>query len=87
MAQKRKNLSQQVDALQKRVDELVAAQTQQQDEAPQQPKQEHAEPESALEAKFEELFTTLDEDLKEASPVTVLAVFALGLLVGRSLSV
>jgi len=45
-----------------------------------------AEPEAAdLTSQFQELIDTIDEELKEASPVTVLVVFALGVLVGRLL--
>jgi superfamily II helicase len=41
--------------------------------------------EADLSSQFKELIDTIDEELKEASPVTVLAVFALGVLVGRLL--
>jgi uncharacterized coiled-coil DUF342 family protein len=36
-------------------------------------------------SQFKELVETIDEELKEASPVTVLVVFALGVLMGRLL--
>lgn len=38
-----------------------------------------------LTSQFQELIDTIDEELKAASPVTVLVVFALGVLVGRLL--
>ncbi len=38
-----------------------------------------------LEHQFQELIDTIDTELKEASPITVLAVFAVGILVGRLL--
>ena len=38
-----------------------------------------------LSSQFQELIDTIDQELKEASPVTVLVVFALGVLVGRLL--
>ncbi len=41
--------------------------------------------ENDLEHQFQELIETIDTELKEASPVTVLAVFAVGILVGRLL--
>ncbi len=38
-----------------------------------------------LSSQFQELIDTIDQELKDASPVTVLVVFALGVLVGRLL--
>lgn len=38
-----------------------------------------------IRSQFQELIDTIDQELKEASPVTVLVVFALGVLVGRLL--
>jgi len=38
-----------------------------------------------LTSQFQELFEIVDEELKAANPVTVLVVFALGVLVGRLL--
>ena len=38
-----------------------------------------------ISSQFQELIDTIDQELKEASPVTVLVVFALGVLVGRLL--
>lgn len=35
--------------------------------------------------KLQELIKTVDEELKEASPITVLVVFAVGVLMGRLL--
>jgi hypothetical protein len=35
--------------------------------------------------KIQELIKTVDEELKEASPITVLVVFAVGVLMGRLL--
>ena len=35
--------------------------------------------------KIQELIKTVDEELKEASPITVIAVFAVGVLMGRLL--
>jgi len=47
---------------------------------------DHAEPaEIDLASQFQELLDTLHEEIREASPVTVLVVFALGVLVGRVL--
>ena len=44
------------------------------------------QPEAAdLTSQFKELIETIDEELKEASPVTVLVVFAVGVVVGRLL--
>jgi hypothetical protein len=48
--------------------------------------EESAEPEeSDLKRQFQELFDAIDEELKAANPLTVLVVFALGVLVGRLL--
>jgi hypothetical protein len=45
-----------------------------------------AEPEEAdLKRQFQELFDAIDEELKAANPLTVLVVFALGVLMGRLL--
>ena len=45
---------------------------------------ESVEPEETdLTSLFQELFDTIDEELKAANPLTVLVVFALGVLVGR----
>ncbi len=41
--------------------------------------------ETDLSSQVQELIDTIDQELKEASPVTVLVVFALGVLVGRLL--
>lgn len=41
--------------------------------------------ETDLNSMFQELVETVDSELKEASPMTVLVVFALGVLVGRLL--
>ena len=41
--------------------------------------------EADLNAMFQELVETVDTELKEASPMTVLVVFAFGVLVGRLL--
>ena len=47
---------------------------------------ESAEPEEGdLKRQFQELFDAIDEELKAANPVTVLVVFALGVLMGRLL--
>lgn len=44
------------------------------------------EPESSeLLAQFRELLDSLDEELKESNPTTLLAVFTLGIVVGRLL--
>ena len=40
---------------------------------------------SDLQSQFQELFETIDEELKAANPLTVLVVFALGVLMGRLL--
>ncbi len=40
---------------------------------------------SELLAQFRELLDSLDEELKESNPTTLLAVFTLGILVGRLL--
>ena len=70
--------------LRARVESLTNAQGEATREAPEP---QSSEPDGAgLETKFEELFETLKGDLEEASAVTVLTVFALGLLVGRSLA-
>ncbi|MFW2373845.1 MAG: hypothetical protein ACN4GM_12045 [Gammaproteobacteria bacterium] len=47
-----------------------------------QPTTDH---ETELTGQFQELIDTIDMDLKEASPATVLVVFAIGVLVGRLL--
>lgn len=41
--------------------------------------------ETDLTSMFQELVETVDSELKEANPLTVLVVFALGVLVGRLL--
>ena len=41
--------------------------------------------EDDLSSQFQELIDTIDQELKEANPVTLLVVFALGVLVGRLL--
>lgn len=41
--------------------------------------------ESDLSKQFQELMEQLDQDLKESNPTTLLAVFALGILIGRLL--
>ena len=41
--------------------------------------------ESDLTSQFQELIESIDQELKDASPVTVLIVFALGVFVGRLL--
>lgn len=84
MANKKERLQREVEELRARVESLAAAQ----DRAQETPSErEEREPlGDGLEGKFEELFQTLKDDLEDASGVTVLTVFALGLLVGRSLS-
>lgn len=48
---------------------------------------EHAASEETdLTSMFQELVETVDSELKEANPLTVLVVFALGVLVGRLLA-
>ena len=44
-----------------------------------------ASEETDISKMFQELVDTIDGDLKDASPMTVLVVFALGVLVGRLL--
>lgn len=44
-----------------------------------------ASEETDITSLFQELAETVDSELKDASPVTVLVVFALGVLVGRLL--
>jgi cobalamin biosynthesis Mg chelatase CobN len=41
--------------------------------------------EDDLSSQFQELIETIDQELKDANPVTLLVVFALGVLVGRLL--
>ena len=41
--------------------------------------------ETDLASMFQELIETVDSELKEANPLTVLVVFALGVLIGRLL--
>ncbi|MHC4939240.1 MAG: hypothetical protein ACYTHK_09755 [Planctomycetota bacterium] len=83
MAKKGPDLRKQVEALQARVEELTAAQAQQTRVEPEPARDDDT---GGLEKKFEDLFKTMQDDLDEASGVTVLAVFALGILVGRSLA-
>jgi hypothetical protein len=84
MANKQDRLLREVEQLRARVESLTAAQDQTRNTAGEA---RSAEPiGEGLEGKFEDLFQTLKDDLEEASGVTVLAVFALGLLVGRSLA-
>ncbi len=42
-------------------------------------------PDMDIGQKIQELIKTVDEELKEASPITVLVVFAVGVLMGRLL--
>ena len=42
-----------------------------------------SEEEADLAAHFKELLDSIDKDLKEAKPTTLLIVFALGVLIGR----
>lgn len=89
MSSNKQRLQREVDDLRVRVESLMKSQQEAKREAPEP---RPSEPQSSepsgggLEGKFEELFETLKGDLEEASAVTVLTVFALGLLVGRSLA-
>ena len=83
MAKQGPDLRKQVEALQARVEELTAAQAEQKRAEPEPARDEES---GSLERQFEALFKTMQDDLEEASGVTVLTVFALGILVGRSLA-
>lgn len=91
------DMQSEIEELRAQVDELKAereAREKEQAEVDSQPagseSTEAAEasgrPESSdLASQFQELFETIDEELKAANPLTVLVVFALGVLVGRLL--
>ena len=89
MANRKRNLQSEVDALRARVEKLAAAQ-QEPAAATPPPTGDEVEPDASssgdLQSKFEELFRSLQADIDQTPTTTCLAIFGLGILVGRTLA-
>ena len=83
-AKPKRNVQKELDELRAQVAALEAGQpatTREPDETPAAPP-EHND----LGSRFEELFHSLEQDLNDTPTTTCLAIFALGILVGRTLA-
>ena len=84
----KKTTRDELEELRRKVQELAAAQQASSGAAdPESPESGSADEEPGnLASKFEELFKNLEQDINQTPTTTCLAIFALGILVGRALA-
>ena len=87
-AKPRRDVQKELDELRAQVEALAAAQKERSAaaEPEAQATPEPPEEERDLVKSFEDLFQSLQQDLNETPTTTCLAIFALGILVGRALA-
>lgn len=85
MATPRRNVQKELDELRGQVAALAAGQKASAVE-PESEEDEAPAHEVNLKERFEELFQSLERDINETPATTCLAIFALGVLVGRTLA-
>ena len=84
----KKNMRDELEELRKQVQELASAQraSDRETDAESPEIESTGVDEGTLASKFEDLFKSLEQDINEMPTTTGLAIFALGILVGRTLA-